>query len=306
MARQRHLSQLLEKEITSKFEYFTELWAGYDQEGNTESPHRQRTTVNRLLGYAQFLAMPLDKADPHARPLRTLKEWQKHIGPIRDTDVLREWTRKCAKAAGDDARPAAEALETILLDRRNRLLQQVRADARGILGAETRVALHLARRDFQRALARLRAQGAHFNERAALHSVAAPWLQYIDLLRTDQSDHLLHSFRVKNKRLRFVLELIAEEETARQSERAPLLRDRANTAADLHSTLGNLHDLSVLKDQLRLQRAHWSRTAPNLSHSADALEAGRCKLEAKQFSQWFLLWPTIEAPGFLTPLLPKP
>jgi hypothetical protein len=295
--KKKALSQLLKKEIQAAAELFTSLWPGYEEEGNTVPPHRQRTSVNKLAGYALFLGLPMEKGDPTAGPLRTVRAWQKRIGALRDCDVMGDWIRRCVALGGGEAAAAGQSLEGELQERRTRLLALIRLDARGLPGAETRVALQLLLQQFGQSLTLLRGGDGPFDWGPSLEVVGAPWREALELLRVDMADDKLHAFRVKNKRLRFVLELLAEAEDEGEAK-SELVR-RAKSAAAAHTALGNLSDLHVLRDVLRLARASWAVERPELAVSAAALELGRATLEAQNFDAWFAAWGEISRPDFL-------
>lgn len=297
---QRSLTAKLANEIEGAADLFSSLWPGYEEPLNTLPPHRQRTSVNKLAGYAHFLGMPTAKGDPAAVAFRRVKAWQKRIGPLRDCDVMRQWTDKFRDLAGSAADDAANAFDSALLARRTLLLQPIRLDARGVVGAQTRVALQVLLSDFGRALERVEAAGT-FNSMNALATVATPWSAALDVLRSAQEDTLLHAFRVTNKRLRFVLELLAETEP--DPDRRELLKSRAKVAAQTHTALGNLSDLHVLRGALRLERAKWGEERRGLEDSAAELEMARARLEAENFRLWFDCWPRISDPAFLGDML---
>ncbi|CAN5278327.1 hypothetical protein BH09SUM1_BH09SUM1_31770 [soil metagenome] len=287
------LAKILGKEIDRQLDLFSGLWAHYESPDSGEAVHRQRTAVNRLDGYAQFLGVNKDAKNDAGRALRALRNWQRRIGTVRDVDVLLEWLEKC-HGGGPDA--ALAAFHDHLSLRRHHLLKDVIVDARSVIGAEARVAQHSLRQELHQRL-------HHFDSgdfRSALEDVASPWREALDRLRRDHGDETLHAFRVKNKRLRFVLDALAEGEEWAESE---LLKRRAKSAGRAHGTLGNLADLAVFERELRQLRAEWSTAGCDLDASAAALEAARAALEAKEFAAWFAQWPSISAEDFLGALL---
>lgn len=295
------LARLIDKEVARQSAQFSELWVGYDEPANTVSPHRQRTAINKLLGYALFLGMSYDRASGTGKSLRSLKTWQRIIGPLRDIDVVREWVAKCAEAAGPDAKTAAAAFDQELLARRAKTLADVRLALRGLPGAHARIALQRTMGDFRDALATFVAEATSGDTQRSLRRVSEPWLLALGQLEETQDDLLLHGFRVKNKKLRFVLETLAEEHHS--SALGVMLADRAELAARVHTTLGNLSDLAVVKRELRLLRAKWAVAGRGIDTSADALEHGRTLLEAAEFSHWFAAWPRLRDEAFLGQLL---
>ncbi|MBI1290298.1 CHAD domain-containing protein [bacterium] len=302
--KKRSLHQVMKKEIEAAAELFTSLWSGYEEPLNTVSPHRQRTSVNKLAGFAQFLGMATEKGNPAATPFRTVKAWQKKVGVLRDADVMREWVERCRVLAGPESDAAAKALVGTLLERRARQLETVRVDARGLPGAETRIALQMLLGDFGRALSVLKAQEEGFDFRGPLASVATPWSDALTILRANQDDVLLHAFRVKNKRLRFVLELLGT--TADEDAQGERIRECAKVAAATHTALGNLSDLHVLRSTLRLERARWGEQGVGLEQSAAALESARARLECENFAAWYECWPRIADPAFLGAIFNPP
>ncbi len=282
------LSELLEKEISALVDQFESLWPGYWEEDNPVPPHRQRTTVNRFSGYAMFLGLGRKKCPG----MKGLRAWQKRLGPVRDLDVVRGWTAKAHKAAGEGAAAAAEALQENLTGRRAALMEGVRPDAAGLPGANARVALQEARGQLLTAVERLREQPEEFDRLAAFEAVRQPWEEALRTLEDRPVEDALHAFRVRNKRLRFVLDILAaEEKEAGTGGRT--LRNAARFAARTHTTLGNLSDLWMLRDELRLARQRWQGEKRGLEESARALEAGRAGLEAGEFDGWFRDWPTL-------------
>lgn len=279
-------------------DHFTRLWAGFDDPANTEAPHRQRTNMNKLLGFALFLGLPRKDDSGNKTPLGVMKAWQSRIGALRDLDVLQDWTKKFVEEAGAGAEAAANLLLEELRAEREALRIVIRREANGMPGAQVRIAAHEVRRTFAEAIARLDATPGRFNRKAALGAVAADWRVALDDLRTDQSDHKLHDFRIRNKRLRFVLEMLAPKD-----DRKTAAGKAAKVCREAHTALGDLHDLSVMATRLRLCRARWQERSLDLEKAADLLESGRTKLERETLRDWFEIWPKIAAPGFLDGLV---
>ncbi|MCC7391414.1 CHAD domain-containing protein [Candidatus Sumerlaeota bacterium] len=272
----------LAKELRKQIRTFRETWDSYhDPRVHPETPHAQRTAVNRLLALAQFLSIPREGKSPAARSLRRVRAWQKHIGPLRDLDVTREWLAKCSKSLPRSHRAAARQLDRELLDERTALIAAIRIDARGHAGASARAALIIVERTIASAIE----THAHHST-GALHKVRRRWKRRLRALITDHSDQSLHSFRVQNKALRFIVDLLADN--GRHD-----LKAEAKLLDKLHDVLGNLSDLTVFRNTLRLRRARWSVEKPRLAASAAALEISRKKLEAEQFAIWFSLWPKL-------------
>lgn len=293
------LARLMARQSDEALDYFGSLWAGYDDPANTETPHRQRTTMNKLLGFALFLGIPRRDAEGNPTPLGTMKTWQGRVGELRDLDVLQQGTRSLAEAAGADATPAAEAFLGQLAQEREALRLTLRRESQGIAGARVRIAAHEVRQLFAHVLGRLEMQ-RRFDHHTALDAVADEWKGALAALRDDQPDEKLHYFRIRNKRLRFVLELLNEAETSGTGEDAkgPWHRP-AKLCREVHTTLGDLNDLSVLRGRLRLARARWQEKDRGLEPSADQLEAARMKRERQTLREWYALWPRLQDPEFL-------
>jgi CHAD domain-containing protein len=289
----RALAALLRREIAGQVELFDSLWQRYELPDDVLAPHRQRTAVNRFIGYAQFLSMPHEKGDPAATPLRTLKGWQKRIGALRDLDVLRQRMQSFLKdAESAPALLAVEAMLALLQARRQTLLTDVRIDARGFPGADVRVALRLLLSQFEERLLQLENQPESFDHRRAIRDVFLPWDTYRQVLHHAHDDIPLHAFRVKNKRLRFALDLLVEW-TGDDSPQ----RHHAKVVTEAHNLLGDLNDLYVLKKTIRLARADWSLAGrEELQESAGALELLRARKEGEIFLRWYALWPELSSP----------
>ncbi len=286
----------LRLEIDEQLAYFASLWPKHEEEDNTEAPHRQRTIVNRLMGYAMFLGMPTAKEQTGAEPIRRLRRWQKRLGPVRDTDVILGWVAQVMEEGNETAHAAGQQLSIQLRERRRCLAAAVRPDARGLAGAQTRVAAEEVRLAFHARLDELLDEPDAFRCEQALHQVALPWRDALTILADDQSDEMLHSFRVRNKRLRFVLDVLAG--ALGDKAHGP----RAKTCGRVHTALGNLSDLRVLRDELRRARADWAVRGLALDDSADALEDARTHLERANLREWYSLYPVIAHPGFIEPL----
>lgn len=283
-------------EVRAQVELHASLWPGFEEADNIVTPHRQRTAVNKLMGFAMFLGMDVGKAAEQDAPINILRSWQKYLGPLRDLDVTRQWLAKSAKKAGEAATPAAETIDEALKVRRAKILEDVRPDARGLPGARTRVALAEAQRQFEEITGELAQADRVFDANAALAGVVIPWKKKLHILFHEHSDDALHSFRVRNKRFRFVLEVLAQVE---EGEWGDAIKSRAKTCSDVHTTLGNLSDLHVLREEVRLFRAGWAMSGKELERAGDALERGRAMLEAKELTEWFAVWPSLHAPEFL-------
>ena len=284
------LSRLLRDEITKQIDLFQSLWDGYSGEVDPETPHRQRTAVNRLMGYSLFLGIDTGDKSREGKALRKLRAWQKHIGPLRDLDITRDWLKSCRKKAAEGAVAAADQLDKELAEKRLSLIADIRLDRRGIAGAETRVALREIAHILEAALAKLEAKDA-VDSRATLRSVWKPWRKELAALHEGQTDEALHEFRVRNKRYRFVVEVLADAEG--ESELGAKLAARAEILARIHTTLGNLSDLAVLKDLLRIKRARWIAAGLTLDDAAEELERSRCGLELAELREWYAIWPLI-------------
>lgn len=294
MKKTRAMCLFLREEIRAQIELFQSLWPGWEDLENTTPPHRQRTAVNRLVGYAMFLGMPTGRHDPRAAAVRQLRDWQKKIGRLRDVDVAIETVRRAAREGGADATPAAEAFTAALRAERAERAAALLLDARGLDGARVRAAIPALAQRFDHHLALLEAGPDPFDHRAALARVRAPWLVALDVIRADQSNAPLHAFRVRNKRLRFVLDVLAGMEWDDPAAK-DVYTTMAATATAAHNTLGALSDLHMLDARLRLQRARWEAEGAGLGESAAALEAGRARMEANQFNRWFAGWPGLLA-----------
>ncbi|MCC5874633.1 MAG: CHAD domain-containing protein [Candidatus Sumerlaeia bacterium] len=296
----QQLCQHLREEIHGQVDYFTTLWPGYEDADNPESPHRQRTTVNRMLGYALFLGMPTGRKDREAGALMTLRSWQKQLGPLRDIDVIRQWIPKCLQAfeSAETAQPAADALLQVLAEERSAILTRVRLDARGLPGARTRAALPTVVARFEETLQAIEQKPTLFDANRSIRQVALPWRKRLTPLFDNQADELIHSFRVTNKRLRFVLELLSRTE-GKRTPWGKHLASSARTAVDTHNTLGSLSDLLMVNERLRLQRARWQMEGAGLDQSAALLERGRLALDAGHLDDWFAHWPQLVAEDFI-------
>lgn len=294
----RKLCQHLREEIHGQTEYFSRLWEGYEEPDNPESPHRQRTAVNRLVGYALFLGMPAGRKDREGGALQNLRAWQKELGPLRDIDVIRQWIPKCLDAMEDPepARVAADALHEALTAERALILDEVRLDARGLPGARTRAALPRVIAAFEEKLGAIERTPALLDPHRSLDDVITPWKTRLERLETNQSDELIHSFRVTNKRLRFVLELLSRTE-GKRSAWGKQLQAQAKIAVATHNTLGCLSDLLMLNNRLRFQRARWQVEGRGIDESAAHLERARLKIEAGHLDDWFGVWPEIVSKG---------
>lgn len=296
----RQLCQHLREEIHGQADYFTALWPGYEDADNPESPHRQRTAVNRMMGYALFLGMPTGRKDREAEALHTLRSWQKQLGPLRDIDVIRQWIPKCQQAGPDPgaAQPAVDAFQEVLAEERRAILETVRLDARGLPGARTRAALPTVVARFEETLLAIEETPTLFDANRAIRQVALPWRKRLNLLHDDQCDVLIHSFRVTNKRLRFVLELLSRTE-GKRTPWGKHLAASARTALATHNTLGSLSDLLMVNERLRLQRSRWQIAAAGLDESAAVLERGRLALDAGHLDDWFAHWPQLVGEDFI-------
>lgn len=293
--RKRSLLDHLRQEIHAQIDHFDSLWPGFEDEHNEQTPHKQRSTTNRLFGYAVFLGLPTGKKEPGAEYFRAVKAWQKELGTVRDLDVARQWLEKIRAESPDTGAAAAQELDLVLLERRQRFWQALGPDARGLPGAETRVALHHLREQFDQTIDALRARES-FDQREALLPVLALWQERLAVLQQHQADEELHSFRVANKRLRFVVDVLVGGSAGRQRKE---LAERAEVLGDIHTTLGNLSDLRVMRDEIRLQRARWAAAGDGLDESASALEEGRAALERGELLDWFRRWPVICQPDFI-------
>lgn len=300
MAALKPLSAILLEDVQSQAEQYMALWIGYDEDNNVDAPHRQRTAVNRLRGYAQFLGMYPPRLGQQDHALGRLVVWQKRLGPLRDLDVMREWLGKCRAAAPRTAASAAQAFDAQLAEKRAELLTAIRAEAKGLPGAQTRVALHVVQQEFEDAVRELADAEDRFDPHAALEAVAIPWHQRLMALEFSHHDDALHGFRVRNKRLRFVLDVLA---ASVPGTRGRAYAAAAKTLADVHTALGNLNDLWILRDELRLNRSQWSSQRRNLERSASALEQGRQTLEEQEFKIWYRLWPVIRTSAFIETIL---
>jgi len=269
----------LTREIEGQLDLFASMWPRYGDVADVEAPHRQRTAVNRLTGYAAFLGIAHRKSEG----LEALRVWRKRVGPIRDIDVMREWAARAGVAGGERATAAAERLGATLLDRRTHLLEEVRRDTMGLPGAQARVGVEATRAEFRRALAELGA----IDRKTALDTVLAPWRKRLAVLRGGHRDEELHAFRVANKRLRFVAEILVLEETA--------------IIARVHTALGEMSDLWMLRDAIRIHRAAWALCGDAVACEDGAhLEAGRAALEAAPFAAWYALLPVVASGRFLS------
>ncbi len=292
----------IRQDVIEQVSLFDSLWPRWETDGDVLPPHRQRTSVNKLRGYALFLGMPTRKGSNFGGAIRVLRNWQGRLGPIRDIDVSRQWIQRCAESGGEPAAQAAAALDDKLSLRRATLVEQVRVDARGLPGAQTRIALATARHHFETSLQQI-GRRRRFDYRPPLRTVAEPWLAERQIIRGTQNDEEIHSFRVKNKKLRFVLEILAKalEGDARQE----VISQRAVISAEVHNALGNLSDLLVLRNEVRMARANWAELGANLDESAAVLETARTTLEAENFKDWFARWPLINSENFLGDLLKR-
>lgn len=288
------LAELLEKEIDGQVELFESLWPGHADDDNPEPPHRQRTAVNKLGGYAMFLGIGRKRSPG----LKGLRAWQKRLGPVRDLDVVRGWLGKAQREAGEQAGEAAAALHAELTARRAGQMEHVRPDAAGLPGATARVALQEARQELLRRTAALREEPDSFDRLASFRAVHEPWEEALAEVAANPQEALLHRFRVRNKRLRFVLELLGAEEKE-SGNRRRVLRDAGAFASRVHTALGNLSDLWMLRDELRHARQSWRERKLPLEASAQALEAGRAALEAREFNAWFDAWPVLRGGRWL-------
>ena len=293
---QKTLAKLLRKDVKAVLAEFDGLWEVYGQDDMVEAVHEHRVAVNKLIGNAMFLGIAGNgKAWPAG--LGGMRTWQKRLGPLRDTDVKLEWLEKIRERMRPEAQPAAEALREFLEAQRDNLRGAIILDAQGYPGAQARVAAGRTGEEFSKAVERLRKRAKSFDRHKALLAVAEPWAEALEELREHQHDEGLHDFRVKNKKFRFVLELLARPEEDQRTK--DLLKNQIKTLKEVHTTLGNLSDLVVFEDRLRTCRALWVERGRKLEESAAALEETRTALEHEELERWLKLWPQVSAPGFL-------
>ncbi|MCC6547874.1 CHAD domain-containing protein [Candidatus Sumerlaeota bacterium] len=278
------ITQALAEELHKHISTFDESWTGYAAARvRAETPHDQRTAVNRLKAMAQFLGAGRSRKLPGAKSLRQVRAWQKHIGPLRDLDVTRLWLAKCIALLPASKHSAAVLLDRELKAERARLLRSLRRDARGEAGRRARAELRRLERNFNALIAKF--NGPKDTERA-LREVRQRWEKRRKALIDDHTDETLHAFRVQNKSLRYIVGFLADN--GHDS-----LKAEAGRLDALHDILGDLSDLTVFRNTLRLRRARWSIERPRLSASAAALEAARERLEAGLFVKWFAVWPAL-------------
>lgn len=302
MSESSQLAELLRREIHGQIGLFNSLWERYGRDLDSFAPHRQRTAVNRLTGYALFLGLGQDKTSRAGRALETLRDWRTRVGRIRDLDITREWIALSRGSAPPEAGMAADAVDAEVLEERRETLASVRLDIQGLPGAETRVALHILTRLFDEVVAAMEEAGPDHDHWRALRVVWRPWDAALSVLGDSMHDEQLHRFRIRNKRLRFVIDVLAE--AGKGTGEGRLLAKRARILAKLHTTLGNLSDLVVLRDRLRVTRARWVLEKRGWDESAEALERGRAALELREFSDWLRLWPIIRDDDFIRNMLP--
>lgn len=285
------LASHLSREINGQLELFDSLWPLYNDPHDTNPPHRQRTATNRLLGYAMFLGLdPKAKRGP-GTDLRAMRAWQKRLGPLRDWDVIWRWLGEFARRDKQCAAIVQNWSESLAPGERRKRWEPVQGDARGLPGAEARIARAAVGAHLEKAVKKLADAPGPFDSTNAITNVLLPWRQRLEGLRTHHGNDALHAFRVANKRLRFVADVLAaagEDGPAEQA--APLL-------AETHTTLGNLSDLWVLREWL-LQRRSIMALAGDPAEALAPLEHTRAKIEEENFAEWLRAFPRLLAIRF--------
>ncbi len=295
------LKNLIENEIAGQIQLFDSLWKLHQEPGNTLAPHRQRTAVNRLMGYALFMGVDRKDQSDLGKNLSDLRKWQKRLGDLRDLDVTRKCLSQAAKI-NEDASYAETTLDERLAERRQSFEENVRWDASGALGADTRIAMRELAINMRKLVSKKIDKVDLDFLRKSVKQVAVPWFEFREQLRYDQTDAALHAFRVRNKKLRFVLEIIVKIEDFEKSEH---IEEYTQTVSDAHDTIGNLSDYLELEKEIRLAMSEWSKkNNPELMESALALRQAKLELEQKEIAHWYRdLWPVVSSSNFLTELL---
>lgn len=283
------LASHLRQEISGQLELFDSLWPLYEDVADTTPPHRQRTAVNRLLGYSMFLGIDPKGKSAAAKQLQILRGWQKRLGTLRDWDVTWKWLGEFAKRDKACAVVVAEWSDSLAPEERRARWQPILDDARGLPGAEVRIARAAVGQHLNKAVDRLARGKGSFESRDALPPVVEPWAERLAKACGHHGNKELHSFRVTNKRLRFVADVLAAAgEEGPAAGAAPLL-------ADTHTTLGNLSDLWVMRDWLLQRRANAAILSTPLPANFSSLEAVRARIEQENFDNWFELLPRLLA-----------
>jgi CHAD domain-containing protein len=292
---------ILARESGTLADTFAAHWDVLLDETQTSGPHRQRTSVNKLRTVGS-IADAAGGAKRLKRALKPLRLWQKALGPVRDLDVLAEWTRTVREAASKRATPGFDLALERLSELRRGALNELIPRALGEEGAAALEALREVRGWAADAAAEapdpipgpdeLPAELVDEVVDALLRPLIADWFTR----RTDAAASFraepLHEFRLANKRVRDVADLVARHVD-------PEWKPVADLTQALHRSLGNLNDLAVLDSFLSGERARRAlvgggKARRRLAAAASALDDER----QRQLETLYDLWPGLFSAEF--------
>jgi CHAD domain-containing protein len=210
-----------------------------DDLGDKEALHDFRVALRRLRSWLRAFRPALaDTVTPKME--RRLKRIAKATGSSRDLEVHVEWVENARRSLSDNARVGA----TWLLQRLRRDKREADADFRSVIGER----FDRAAEDAEAGLSRYQASVEEEGERFAATAADMIEIQMLALSNavarvTGQGDRAeAHAARIAAKRLRYLLEGVAEASSAA----TPLIEE----LKALQDTLGELHDAQLFAGEL--------------------------------------------------------
>ena len=236
-------------------------------EGDIEALHRTRIASRRLLELLPVLGLD---GETTRRVGRGLKNVTRHLGPIRDLDVLAGTLQQLEldpRCAGIALKPLSETVRAARLAAFDRLADGLRwTKVRRLVHRLEGAAKHLKSED-----ERSGGAGHSLSKRGWVWAVEARAAHHAVRLRSTIETagavyvpERLHDVRIALKKLRYAAELRLE---ARQMQ-ATTDMAALKTAQDL---LGRLHDLAVLIERVRQEQAAPSPTVLALARDLGSL-----------------------------------
>jgi CHAD domain-containing protein len=215
-------------------------------DGDEHAIHHARVATRRL---REILPIVIDTQSRRGERLRRrLKRLTAALGPVRELDVALNLLNTRAK--GESA-PAVVALRAQMTERRSTAFEHLREACDP--GRARRLLARLAELVSDRDLASRRGHGGlPSRERRRLTRGVIDRARDLGIAVADAGAILIvervHAVRIAAKRLRYALELIGELRLARTATLVSSLRA-------MQDVLGQLHDLDVLRTDLRGARA---------------------------------------------------
>jgi CHAD domain-containing protein len=210
-----------------------------DDLGDKEALHDFRVALRRLRSWLRAFRPALaDTVTPKME--RRLKRIAKATGSSRDLEVHVEWVENARRSLSDNARVGA----TWLLQQLRRDKREADADFRSVIDEK----FDRAAEDAEAGLSRYQASVEEEGERFAASAADMIEMQMLALSNavarvTGQGDRAeAHAARIAAKRLRYLLEGVAEASPAA----TPLMEE----LKALQDTLGELHDAQLFAGEL--------------------------------------------------------